>query len=258
MAGTEIRIMHNSHLHPNRLKISRMVIICRKICLNDSPINCLFSWSNLATMKWTMVVAIIALMSIFTVSAANVDSLILNLKSEKDGLRASAAMSLGMIKDTRSVDPLIQALNDTNSLVRRSAAEALGKIGDAAAVYPLIDTLKDADKGVRRSAAEALGSIGDAKAVDSLVKALKGTDPEVRMAAANSLGLIGDPRAVDPLVQALKNDDDKWVREAAATAIVPVLKNADFETRKKASEYLFGVEATNEAVGALKNEGRLS
>ena len=72
------------------------------------------------------------------------------------------------------------------------------------------------------------------------------------MAAARSLGMIGDARAADPLIQALKNDEDKWVREAAATAIVQVLKNADFEVRRKASEALVGVEATNEAVESLK------
>jgi hypothetical protein len=75
------------------------------------------------------------------------------------------------------------------------------------------------------------------------------------MAAARSLGLIGDSSALNPLVQALKNDEDKWVREAAATAIVPVSKNADFEVRRKASETLFGVEATNDAARSLKNEG---
>jgi HEAT repeat protein len=48
------------------------------------------------------------------------------------------------------------------------------------------------------------------------------------VAAARSLGMIGDARAADPLIRALKNDEDRWVREAAATAIVQVLKNADF------------------------------
>lgn len=219
--------------------------------LNDSPINCLFFQGIFGPMKWIMLAAILVLMSIFTASADNVDDLILKLKSEQYGLRASAAMSLGMIGDTRSIDPLIQALNDTNSLVRRSAAESLGKIGDAKAVDNLTVSLKDADWGVRRSAAEALGSIGDAKAVDNLIAALEDKDSEVRAAAARSLGLIGDPRALNLLIQALKNDEDRWVREAAATAIAPVSKNADFEARRNASVALFGVEVTNEAIESL-------
>ncbi|MCK9442430.1 MAG: HEAT repeat domain-containing protein [Methanothrix sp.] len=98
--------------------------------------------------------------------------------------------------------------------------------------------------------------VASANKVDDLISDLKSEQDGIRASGAMSLGMIGNAKAVEPLIQALKNDEDMWVREAAATAIVPVSKNADYESRRRASEALVGVEATNEAVESLKNEGR--
>lgn len=75
------------------------------------------------------------------------------------------------------------------------------------------------------------------------------------MAAAASLGQIGDSRAAYPLIQALKKETDSWARSADADAIVSVLKNADYQVRKNASEALFGTQVTNEAMAELNKEG---
>jgi len=62
----------------------------------------------------------------------------------------------------------LQRLEDDNEGIRWTAAESLGRLEDPAAVEPLIDTLWDDDPRVRLKAAWALGQIGDPRALRPL------------------------------------------------------------------------------------------
>lgn len=140
------------------------------------------------------------------VVADEVDDLILGLKDSDSEVRASAAIDLGEIGDSRAVDSLIQALkDDKDSYVRNKAAEALGKIGDAQAVDPLIKALKDKEWMVRSGAAWALGKIGDARAFDPLTAAQKDEDPRVQAEAAKALENIEGPEPIENTEDAEKS-----------------------------------------------------
>ncbi len=176
--------------------------------------------------KFMMVVLFISffLLSAGHLQAADVDTLVQDLKDNDLIVRLHAAKALGEAKDARAVEPLIAALGDKscghtaanalakigkpavetlivalkneNPFVRRNAAEALGEIKDASAVKPLINALKDNDLIVRRNAAKALGKIKDSSAEESLTSALKDESPAVRRNAAIALREMGKPEAV--------------------------------------------------------------
>jgi hypothetical protein len=76
-------------------------------------------------------------------------------------IRGTAALALGLIRDTSAVTPLIQALHDEDSYVRGEAALALGRIKDVRAVESLTWLLEDEDKYVQMTAACALGMLMD-------------------------------------------------------------------------------------------------
>ena len=62
----------------------------------------------------------------------------------------------------------LRRLEDDNEGIRWTAAESLGRLEDPAAVEFLIDTLWDDDPRVRLKAAWALGQIGDPRALRPL------------------------------------------------------------------------------------------
>lgn len=178
------------------------------------------------SVKFIMIVLFVSffLLSAGHLQAADVDTLVQDLKDNDLIVRLHAAKALGEAKDARAVEPLIVALGDKscghtaanalakigkpavetlivalkneNPFVRRNAAEALGEIKDASAVKPLIDALKDNDLIVRRNAAKALGKIKDSSAEESLTSALKDESPAVRRNAAIALREMGKPEAV--------------------------------------------------------------
>jgi len=178
------------------------------------------------SVKFMMIVLFVSffLLSAGHLQAADVDTLVQDLKDNDLIVRLHAAKALGEAKDARAVEPLIAALGDKgcghtaanalakigkpavetlivalkneNPFVRRNAAEALGEIKDASAVKPLVDALKDDDLIVRRNAAKALGKIKDASAEEPLTSALKDESPAVRRNAAIALREMGKPEAV--------------------------------------------------------------
>lgn len=81
-------------------------------------------------------------------------AVLLNHKDEN--VRASAAKTLGGLRDQMAIVPLVKALHDKEPLVRKSAVEALSQIGGEKVIPPLGEALKDKDEGVREAAAEAL------------------------------------------------------------------------------------------------------
>lgn len=173
------------------------------------------------SVKFMMIVLFVSffLLSAGHLQAADVDTLVQDLKDNDLIMRLHAAKALGEAKDARAVEPLIAALGDKGC--GHTAANALAKIGKPA-VEPLVVALKNENPFVRRNAAEALGEIlgeiKDASAVKPLVDALKDDDLIVRRNAAKALGKIKDASAEEPLTSALK-DESPAVRRNAAIAL---------------------------------------
>ena len=169
------------------------------------------------SVKFMMIVLFVSffLLSAGHLQAADVDTLVQDLKDNDLIVRLHAAKALGEAKDARAVEPLIAALGDKGC--GHTAANALAKIGKPA-VEPLIVALKNENPFVRRNAAEALGEIKDSSAVKPLINALKDNDLIVRRNAAKALGKIKDSSAEEPLTSALK-DESPAVRRNAAIAL---------------------------------------
>ncbi|MDZ8082365.1 MAG: HEAT repeat domain-containing protein [Nostoc sp. DcaGUA01] len=103
-----------------------------------------------------------ALVSQCKVSA--VPALIEALKSQRENIRANAALAIGEIgtKAIAAIPALIKLLKDESNAVRLNAAYALGQMGWAAepAIPTLSEQLKDKDRAVITTAAYAIGQIG--------------------------------------------------------------------------------------------------
>jgi HEAT repeat protein len=148
-----------------------------------------------------------------TVFAADVDTLIKQLRDDDADTRRAAAQSLAEAgaEAKPAARALVVALRDRDMFVRRFAAQALGEIGaDPKEAVPALRTaLNDSRKEVQEAAAMALGKMGK-DGVNYLAAAVKDDDrePEVRRKAAEALGAMGgDARpAIKSLVEALKAD----------------------------------------------------
>ncbi|MCJ7639004.1 MAG: HEAT repeat domain-containing protein, partial [Euryarchaeota archaeon] len=104
------------------------------------------------------------------------------LQDEDWFVRATAAKSLGQVKDPQTIKDLVNILGDSEWFVRERAAEALSKIGEPA-IEPLIDALKDRNGLVRERAAEVLGEIGNEKSVGPLLETFHDEELYVRARA---------------------------------------------------------------------------
>jgi len=147
------------------------------------------------SVKFMMIVLFVSffLLSAGHLQAADVDTLVQDLKDNDLIVRLHAAKALGEAKDARAVEPLIAALGDKGC--GHTAANALAKIGKPA-VETLIVALKNENPFVRRNAAKALGEIKDFSAEEPLTSALKDESPAVRRNASIALREMGKPEAV--------------------------------------------------------------
>jgi len=87
-----------------------------------------------------------------------IEPLIEALESDHKDIAASAAFTLGMIKDSRAAEPLIKALGIKYWRTRENASTALEMIGEPA-VEPLTKALDDENKDVREAAKKILKKI---------------------------------------------------------------------------------------------------
>jgi HEAT repeat protein len=143
---------------------------------------------------------------------APLQSIIENLKSQDNAVKAKAAEQLGKFGDSNEVGPLIEALKDNSTKVREEVVWALGKIGDENAIEPLISALKDPGVYVRSRAAEALGRIGSRIREDNLQNAIitvlaaaLDDDWWVAYTASQALNSISTPSALDAIRDHEKN-----------------------------------------------------
>ncbi|MEO7001356.1 MAG: HEAT repeat domain-containing protein [Ktedonobacterales bacterium] len=151
-------------------------------------------------------------------SEATFDTAMHSLRSANPRLRASAAETLGSLRNADAASAVIALLDDSTSIVREAAARALGQIGGVRAREALRSFAGSADPALRIAIAQGLGVTPDPLSTLVALRLLTDTDPRVRAAAATTLGLLGDGRAVGPLRERCA-DADPFVQNAAISAL---------------------------------------
>jgi hypothetical protein len=81
------------------------------------------------------------------------------LDDENEGIRWTAAESLGRLQDPAAVEPLIDALWDDDARVRMKAAWALGQIGDPRALHPLQQLFRMENENVKEIIEKAINEL---------------------------------------------------------------------------------------------------
>lgn len=174
---------------------------------------------------------------------AAVPSLIAALKRREPGVRAGAAMSLGLIRPrpVETVPLLLIAMKDANAHVRGSAAGSLGnmRVATDEVISALMLGLNDPDAGVRENSAASLGELvrKPGPAILALAKLLtvkdNGVDwlDGVRWSTANAIASIGSAAAaaVPVLTAALRDKQQRHNRRYFAIALArmgPAAKEA--------------------------------
>ncbi len=187
--------------------------------------------------------------------AVIVPALCAALTDPERGVRAQAAMGLGLRKEARSVAPLLEALHDVEGCVRWRVAESLGNLGEIRAVPALITALQDREDRVCCAAVRALGRLGDEQALQPLLdrldlleqneeRSLLGSllvgallhfglpvllpmldrlssdKSEIRGIAAEVLGSLKEERAFSPLMRVMQEDPVPRVRFEAYKSLL--------------------------------------
>jgi HEAT repeat protein/uridine kinase len=173
-------------------------------------------------------------------------------------VRSSAAISLGMIGNSRIVSALIEALSQEDPVVRISVINSLGRLRDPAAIHPLIDSLEDDDYvceaaiKVCEATIKALRALNAAEALPKIRKLSQSKVIKIRREALFTLGFIGDSKEIPSLYKALQKNETFPIRLCAAHSLsllnnrkgVAILEDT-LETRNK--------EARELALDGLKN-----
>jgi hypothetical protein len=81
------------------------------------------------------------------------------LEDENEGIRWTAAESLGRLEDNAAVEPLINTLWDDDARVRMKAAWALGQIGDPRALMPLQQLYRMENENVKEIIEKAINEL---------------------------------------------------------------------------------------------------
>ncbi|MEK7310315.1 MAG: HEAT repeat domain-containing protein [Planctomycetota bacterium] len=140
-------------------------------------------------------------------------------QTDKDEVVASAALSLGNLKEASAV-PVLAKLIQSGVLyqgekydrkIRAYAALGLGRIGTKEAVNELKKSLDDKDKDVQECVAIALGTTKLPEALNPLSQLLSDRDLSVRGFAAISLSQIPDKGVYPLLLNAYQNAKDPQV-----------------------------------------------
>ena len=142
------------------------------------------------------------------------------LHDDSWAVRQACAESLGRCGNPRAEETLLRLVEDEKGGVRAAAAIGLGLLGARGSVSVLVGLLaKDDSYVVRREAAHALGLIGGSATVEPLKKALKDAKPEVVLAAAEALHRMGEERGLLALRYLAKKGRPESVRERAAAIL---------------------------------------
>jgi HEAT repeat protein len=147
------------------------------------------------------------------------DSLLLALSSPSDGVRASAARSLGNVGDQRSIAPLRELVADGSPGVVMAAIEALRALRDAEIGRLLTDALAHDDEEVVKQALHAVADARAAGFVQLIVTGLSHRAWDVRRLSAELLGGLGDATVVPTLRAQHLREADEFARDAMALAL---------------------------------------
>ncbi|MEQ8222778.1 MAG: HEAT repeat domain-containing protein [Candidatus Eremiobacterota bacterium] len=131
-------------------------------------------------------------------------------KTMPSDVRASAAIFMGNVEDSRTAEPLLKALKDDDKLVRASAIIALGKLREKRAVEPLIAMLPDGDEATKKHIIDALRLIRPAQI---LIKSLHDKREAISLAAIEVLSSVKGEDIVKS-VKKLVGNEDRFIRNS--------------------------------------------
>lgn len=197
----------------------------------------------------------------------------------------NAARALGMLGQYAPISSLIEATSFALAEVRASAAKSLGNLKNSFAVTPLSILMKDTDLHVRRAAIEAIEEIVEPVSasgfldisgyfrwhlrwrwiknhqvlerdivvpIEPIVSSTKDEDRIICMAAIRILAMLGERAPLDPLLDTLR-DDSYLIRREAIRALGMLGKNVPVEVFISAleDENWEVCEAATETLGTL-------
>ncbi len=141
---------------------------------------------------------------------------ILRDETEHPGVRASAANSLGKLRDSRATQPLIEALRSDEIVIQEYALGALTMIDDLDAKKTLFSFIDNRNHHLADIAISWAGETKNPDAVGLLAEQLKGGPS--RKYAAKALAAIGTGEALEVLSH-YTDTIDRDVREIAVDAL---------------------------------------
>jgi hypothetical protein len=136
-------------------------------------------------------------------------------------VREASVKALERMNNQGPNQELSYAMTDEAESVRLAAVRAATQVNVFSDVASVVALVGDESPLVRRAAADSLGTMRVRDAVGGLsllASEDNEEDPAVRKAAVWALFLIGDS-ASKAVVQAATNDSDRFVRDAAVTAL---------------------------------------
>lgn len=182
---------------------------------------------------------------------ADIEPMILGLKSEDAHLRCQAAEALGQVGNPFAIEPLCEALKDPDPSVRKVVIAALVSFGDPAV---FCEALKVADETVRAAAAEALCQIESTDAVGVLYDYVSEEFPGVGLGCVTA-GVFALARMAEQCRgQEVRGAAMAALRKTGSTAVFlelhVMLKSGPPAARKLAAETL-GLMGSSGSAGAL-------
>lgn len=140
-------------------------------------------------------------------------------------VRAEAAFALGSFSDPASVEILSKALGDKNGHVRLEAAKALAKRNEPESTAALKKlAAKAPPPELALVVAAALAARGEDADLGLAELTLGQKDPDLKALAVSALAASNKPAARDLLSGAMRHDPDARVRAQAAAALIAQLR----------------------------------
>ena len=140
---------------------------------------------------------------------------------ESSSVRSAAAMALGELGAPAAVDSLLVALQSDDEGLRQAAQWALVRTGSAAAA-PMAALLRSSDTAAQQRAARALAQLG-APAVPPLIAELHNADEDRAALASATLAQMGGP-AISALAQTLARAPSPRTRQLAAATLDHIIE----------------------------------
>jgi hypothetical protein len=137
-------------------------------------------------------------------------------------VREASVKALERMNNQGPNQELSFAMNDDVESVRLAAVRAATRVNVFTDVASIVALVGDESPLVRRAAADSLGAMRVRDAVEgleALAQKANEDDPAVRKAAIWALAQIRDVSARDVIADAAANDPDRFVRDAAKTAL---------------------------------------